>query len=256
METGNGSEQLRAKFTLMPELPQDQKRYQRVYYDGPTRKHMVPVDSPYLRRHIAEALKDAEVTAGDRILEIGCGMGRYTLLLASQKLAVEAIDMSPVMLQRLEKFNSSSSRVTLHCGDIESLGEEFEGRFDAVLGFFVLHHLADLPRSFAAVLRALRRGGRAVFVEPNPFNPLYYAQIAITPGITWKGDRGILNMRRGIVLEAMREAGLRDPGLRRFGFFPPQIANLTWTGPFERRIEAITLLEPVLPFQVFRATRP
>ena len=53
---------------------------------------MVPRDTPCLQRHVDELLRFASVSASDRVLEVGCGMGRYTLLLAERGVRVEGLD--------------------------------------------------------------------------------------------------------------------------------------------------------------------
>jgi SAM-dependent methyltransferase len=117
----------------------------------------------------------------------------------------------------------------------------------------MLHHLHDIERSFAGVRRLLKPGGRAVFLEPNAYNALFYAQILLWPGISWKGDKGIVRMRPGPVLGAMKAAGLAEPEFERFGFFPPFLANRRWGPAAERALESIPLWRTFLPFQLFRA---
>lgn len=95
-----------------------------------------------------------------------------------------------------------------------------------------------------------------MFLEPNPLNPLYYIQVAVTPGMTWRGERGILQMRPREMAMAMRAAGLRRPGLRRFGFFPPFLANLPRARRVETSLEHVPAWRPALAFQLFRAERP
>lgn len=62
---------------------------QRQYFERTSKKTMVPVDSPYLCRHIDQALCFVELTSQDRVFEVGCGMGRYTLLLAARGVNVK-----------------------------------------------------------------------------------------------------------------------------------------------------------------------
>ncbi len=179
-------------------------------------------------------------------------MGRYTLSLARRSLQVEAVDLSPVLLDALRGLDPEG-RITLHCLDIIDHPANMAGRFDAVLGFFTLHHIHDLQRTFTAVARVLRPGGRVVFLEPNPRNPLYYVQILITPGMSWRGERGILRMRPGILMEAMEGAGLRRLSMKRFGFFPPFLANLPGGGRVERALERFPPFVP--PAAAFPAVR-
>ncbi|MDO8671693.1 MAG: methyltransferase domain-containing protein, partial [Dehalococcoidia bacterium] len=128
--------------------------------------------------------------------------------------------------------------------------------FDLVLGFFVLHHLYALDDSIAAIARLVKSGGRMVFLEPNPFNPLYYVQMMVTPGMMWRGDGGIVRMRPSLVFRAMKGAGLEQVRMTRFGFFPPFAANQQWGPRLEAVLERVPVWNPFLPFQLFAAERP
>lgn len=231
-------------------------QFQRAYFEGRTKKTMVPREDRYLRRHVQEALSFGGIEAGARVAEVGCGMGRYTLLLAKRGLRVTGLDLSPVLLERLREYNVENLGLDVQCADIEDPPADLAGAFDAVVGFFVLHHLFDLDKGIRGIARLLRPGGRAVFVEPNPLNPLYYLQIAFTPGMHWKAERGILQMRPEVVRERMAGAGLRDFEFRRFGFFPPVLANRAAGARLEGWIERVPLLEPIRPFQLFRGELP
>jgi SAM-dependent methyltransferase len=229
---------------------------QRQYYQHAPKPGMQPTGAPYLQRHVDQLLHFGDIRAGDRILEVGCGMGRYTLILAARGLRVEGLDLSPELLARLRAFNGGRYDIALHCADVMQYPPELEGQFDAVVGFFTLHHLHDLTRCFAAMTRLARPNGRVVFLEPNPFNLLYYVQMAITPDMTWEGDRGILQMRPGRVRGAMRAAGLQRLASRRFGFLPPFLMNQPWGAGLEVTLECVPLWQPYLPFQLFRGQRP
>jgi SAM-dependent methyltransferase len=226
---------------------------QQQYYGGTVKPRMTPRDTPYLRRHVDELVRFGGIRPQDRVLEIGCGMGRYTLLLAGRGFRVEGMDLTPSLLDRLREFDSGRHRIPLYCGDVADPHPELEGQFDVVAGLFMLHHLHDLERSFAGVRRLLKPGGRAVFLEPNAYNILFYIQILLWPNISWKGDKGILRMRPGPVLRAMQAAGLSDRAYQRFGFFPPFLANRPWGPAAERALEKFPPWRTFLPFQLFRA---
>jgi SAM-dependent methyltransferase len=179
-------------------------------------------------------------------------MGRYTFALAERGLAVEGLDLSEELLRRFGTFDDGRYDIPLHCADILAPPSELEGRFDAVVGFFTLHHLHDLTASFRAMGRLLRPGGRIVFLEPNPLNVLYYIQMLAVPGMSWQGDKGILRMRPQIVFGAMAEAGLTAVSLRPFGFFPPFVTNRRFGARAEDLLQAVPLWRRFLPFQLFR----
>lgn len=231
-------------------------RFQCDYFEGPPKKTMVPKASPYLERHMDEALAFGHVGSTDRVLEVGCGMGRYTIPLAARGIRVEGLDMSSILLVRLREYGGGRLQIPLHSADVMRPPRQLEGAFDVILGFFVLHHVHDLPRSFVGMARLLKPGGRMVFLEPNPFNPLYYLQVAVTPGMKWKAERGLTRMRRGLIFEACEQAGLTGCALSRFGFFPPIVANRPAGRAVERVLEQVPLWRAALPFQLFKAHRP
>jgi SAM-dependent methyltransferase len=190
-----------------------------------------------------------------RVLEVGCGMGRYTLLLAELGLKMEGLDLSRFLLEKLSEFNSGRSNIPLHCGDIINPPPELGGKFDAIIGFFVLHHLHHLTLCFKAMVRLVKPGARIVFLEPNPYNLLYYIQIMITPGMTWRGDRGIVRMRPRVVLSSMKRGGLERVALARFGFFPPFLTNRVLGAKMEALLEHVFIWKTLLPFQIFKGER-
>ncbi len=228
-------------------------RLQRGYFEVGTKRTMLPAATPYVSRQVDALLAFAGYRAGERVLDVGCGMGRYTIPLVRRGVAVEGLDLSPVLLEYLR--DRTGDDVPVHCGDVLDLASELAGRFDRVVGFFTLHHLHELGASFAAMREMLRPGGRLTFLEPNPLNPLYYVQIAVTPGIRWEAERGLLRLRPAQVFAELRAAGFARPAVRRFGAFPPFVANLRGAGAVERALERVPLWRPLLPFQLFGADR-
>jgi SAM-dependent methyltransferase len=160
------------------------------------------------------------------------------------------------LLDKLVAYNGGRFDIPLHPADVADPPRALVGEFDAVVGFFALHHMHDLDACYAGMAQLVRPGGTVVFVEPNPFNPAYYAQILLSPRMRWRAERGILRMRRRLIFRAMTAAGLVGPQLVRFGLFPPLLAERTWTGGIEQAAEAALSPTPCLAFQIFSARRP
>lgn len=235
----------------------DQHNRQQVEYFKLAEKKltMLPEDTPYNRRQADEVIRFGGLHAGECVLEVGCGMGRHARYLAQQGLRVEGLELSPELLERFRFFNAGQYDIPLYCGDILDYSDELRGKFDAVVGFFVLHHLQDLPAYFSAMAKMVKPGGRLVFVEPNPYNLLYYLQIFFTPGMAWSAEKGILEMRRGVIFAAMQKAGLLRLEMQPFGFFPRFIANRAWGMRLERVLERVPFWRGLLPFQLFKGYR-
>ena len=227
---------------------------QRSYFERTVKTTMVPRPSRYLDRHLDEIVRATLLSPGDRMLEVGCGMGRYTVLLADRGIAVEGLDLSPVLLDQLAA-HPVGGRVPVHCADVLHPPQELRGAFDVVVALFALHHMHDPRAALRAMATLLRPGGRLALIEPNPFNPLYYAQIAVRRGMTWEGDGGIVHMRRRPLTRALQDAGLTDVYWERFGFFPPLLTDST-IGWLESPLESLAPLRPILPFQLFGGRLP
>jgi SAM-dependent methyltransferase len=234
---------------------EEHNRAQIEYFEHAGERAMRPTSSSYVEHQVNELVRFAGLVEGDRVLDVGCGMGRYTFPLADRGLRVEGVDLSQTLLDRLDRFNAGRYEIPLHCADVIDLPAALDGRFDAVVGFFTLHHLHDLSASFAAMARVVRPGGRVVFLEPNPLNVLYYIQLAVAPGMSWEGDKGILQMRPHTVFAAMAGAGLASPSMTRFGLFPPFVTNRSWGWRLERTLERVRAWRSLLAFQLFRADR-
>jgi SAM-dependent methyltransferase len=226
------------------------------YFERAGRHAMQPSFAPYVQRQVDRLVKFAPLKPGDRVLDVGCGMGRYTFALADRGIEVEGVDLSERLLQRFREFDAGRYEIPLYLADILEMPADLEGAFDAVVGFFTLHHLHDLRRCFEAMRSLAKQGGRVVFLEPNPVNVLYYIQLLLVPGMSWSGDKGILNMRPPIVFQAMEEAGLENPALERFGFFPPFVTNRPWGARMEALFESVQVWDRFLAFQLFRGDVP
>ncbi len=104
------------------------------------------------------------------VLEIGCGTGFFSLnlRLAGVVDAVHVTDISPGMVAAAVRNGEQLGiAVEGRVGDAESLPYD-DDSFDLVVGHAVVHHVPDVERAFAEMLRVLRPGGRLVICgEPT-----------------------------------------------------------------------------------------
>ena len=219
---------------------------------------MSPRPLACFERQIDTLFRVLDLDSSARLLDVGCGMGRFTLPLLRRGVEVVGLELSPGLLEELQHHAQlwGLPEVRTYCADMSAPPAELHGQFDAVVGFFTLHHVHDLAACMRGTLECVRPGGKVGFVEPNPWNPLYYLQISLTPGMSWKADAGILKMRRRLIFRAMREAGLEPTDHLKFGFLPPALSERGPLMGLDDFAERIRPLRPFLPFQVFAGQRP
>ena len=97
---------------------------------------------------------------GLRVLDVGCGAGRYLGLLAARGASrVVGIDPEPAMLAR--------AGAPVVCAGLPRLPIA-PAAFDLVVCALVVGHLPDLPGALAELGRVLRPGGTLVYSDMHP----------------------------------------------------------------------------------------
>jgi malonyl-CoA O-methyltransferase len=101
-------------------------------------------------------------------LELGCGTGKNTKLLAGISERVRSLDFSAAMIEKA-KQRVSSANVTFEIADITQRWPADDQLFDLVLCNLVLEHVEDLRFIFGEAARVLIAGGRFFVCELHPF---------------------------------------------------------------------------------------
>jgi ubiquinone/menaquinone biosynthesis C-methylase UbiE len=124
---------------------------------------------------------------GARVVDLGCGSGVFTHLLAQSGCDCVGVDISSKLLA---VGQSKYPHIPFVQGDIEKLPFKAES-FDGALLSGVVHHLPDASACAAEVFRILRPSGRFVAFDPNRMNPFmwlyrdhaspFYSPVGVTP---------------------------------------------------------------------------
>lgn len=107
---------------------------------------------------------------GARVLEVGCGDGRFARLLAARGAAVLGIDASPEMIRLARERTPAGAPIEFVCGDfsVHPLGPE---SYDAVVSVATLHHLPSVP-ALSRMKGLLKRGGVLLIHDVRSFSGL------------------------------------------------------------------------------------
>jgi glycosyltransferase involved in cell wall biosynthesis len=118
-----------------------------------------------INRWIADTVKP---WVGERVLEVGAGLGNLTLKLLPRS-SYTASDANPLHLEYLESRFGKYAWMDVRKVDLRR-AEDFdavEGRFDTVICMHVLEHAEEDGQALANLYRALAPGGRAILLVPQ-----------------------------------------------------------------------------------------
>jgi SAM-dependent methyltransferase len=114
------------------------------------------------RREVARLVDLLALPLGARVLDIPCGQGRHSHLLAEAGFDVTGLDYSNYLLKR-GRERGTGSRLRYVKGDMRRLPARWTGRFDAVVNLFTsfgfFQDPADDVRTISEFARVLRPGG-------------------------------------------------------------------------------------------------
>lgn len=105
------------------------------------------------------------VPAGTRVLDVGCGEGRFTSALALAGREVVGIDVAQEPLRRA-RAREGAGDLDLRLVPAEGPWPLEDASFDAVWAGEVLEHVADTAGCLSEVRRVLRSGGALVLSTP------------------------------------------------------------------------------------------
>lgn len=97
---------------------------------------------------------------GEKILDLGCGTGNFSIKLAQKGCQVTGIDISETMLERAaEKANKLDLDINFIKTD--ALNLEFEANhFDSVFSMAALEFIEDLKKAVQEMKRVVKPGGK------------------------------------------------------------------------------------------------
>jgi SAM-dependent methyltransferase len=118
-----------------------------------------------VRDYHLRLLEAAAVSAGERVLDLGCGIGQVSRDLAAQGADAVGIDLSRPMLAKARELAQ---------GDVDFVEGDAQvhpfpaGSFDVVVSRFGCMFFADRVAAFTNVARATRPGGRLALLVWQP----------------------------------------------------------------------------------------
>jgi len=159
-------------------------------------------------------------SAGQRVLEIGCGLGTDGVQFAKAGADYTGVDLTAAAVDLARKnFELRGLPGVFQVADAERLDFP-ESSFDVVYSHGVLHHTPDTQRAIKEVHRVLKPGGRAIVMLYHRDSYNYAVNIRLFRRVgagllRWNGGMQLVHRLTGEPVESLAEhaAMLRsDPG--------------------------------------------
>ena len=140
--------------------------------------------SPGGREFSSRLIETLQLTPGQHVLDVGCGLGGSAFLMAEQyKAVVTGIDLSENMLElardKLARHQLEESVRLLH-KDCLTLSET--NFYDAIYSRDVFLHIRNKDQLFVLLHKALKKDARLLFTDyacgPRPWHPTFEQYVA------------------------------------------------------------------------------
>jgi len=129
------------------------------------------LSSRIANERLSKAVMQMARLEGKRVIDVGCGDGKYTMeLLSGRPAYVLGVDAAKSAVDTAAKkaYRAKARNVEFRVMDFYKL-KELNERFDIAIVRGVLHHLYDLEKAVAAVSGI---ANEVVVIEPNGYNPV------------------------------------------------------------------------------------
>jgi ubiquinone/menaquinone biosynthesis C-methylase UbiE len=156
-----------------------------------------------------QLVDQAQLQAGLRVLEIGCGTGTLTIQIKARHPSVDVVGLDPdpkALARARRKATREGVALQLDQGFSDHLPYA-DGSYDRVLSAFMFHHLLheEKRQSLQEIRRVLRPGGSLHLLDVGSAHGGFGGLIA---RFFHRGERG---SSVDTILTLMQEAGFADP---------------------------------------------
>jgi SAM-dependent methyltransferase len=177
----------------------------------------------FLRPLTGRLFREAGIGAGQRVLDLGSGVGDVAMLAAAivgPSGVVVGVDRDPVSIARARSRVAEAGLQNVQIIEGDATRLRFDEPFDAVVGRFILEWVPDPVAVIRSVAGLVRPGGVIAFHEP-----VWAPALAVAPQLSlWTASASLLRdtLNRsgadtdiGLVLHRIfRQAGLPMPTVR------------------------------------------
>ena len=155
-----------------------------------------------------------------KVLDVGCGFGRFTIPLAKMGYEMQGIDITPILIKNAKNISKKAKTdIKFIVGDMRKLPYK-DNEFDAIICmwsvFIELINKKDQLRALSEMIRVLRLEGMAIIEMPLPMkDSVNYPDIGdffklnkkthiVSGKINWKPTRLAYNQDKKTLIQLMK----------------------------------------------------
>ena len=150
----------------------DEEIFDRIYYQEEFVPHKLNPSAISTNRYDDSWSLIQRVDTNSRVLEIGCGIGQYTVSLAQRFRSVVAIDYSEVAITRAKELISKNfpdlvPKIEFRRANAADLSEFYGADFDLVCALAIVEHVPDIFGVMDNISQVTKSQGYLNLAVPN-----------------------------------------------------------------------------------------
>lgn len=174
--------------------------------------------SGWLQKDTGELIEGFAIRATDRVLDIGCGTGGYTLFAGRQGAEIYVADLDPENVHRaVERLADTAARVVHPLVTDANPIPLPDGHLDKVIAMEVLEHVDHPDRFLAELVRVGKPGAQYLIAVPDALSE--HAQKGIAADSYFQKPNHIHVFEREDLDQLVRDAGLIIERRVHYGFY-------------------------------------
>lgn len=194
---------------------------------------------------------------GKKILDLGCGTGRFGIKLAAAGAeSVIGLDLSEVAIEKANHLAKEMSVSNFQAIQRELNSNDFKNAFDIILCVNMLHHTDEQDLVLNNIYNSLKEGGSLIVFENNSLNPLFVPFFILIGALKAHLTIPYLLSNKYSLSKLITRNGLKIEKVERYAWLPTMLYN---TSSFFIRLNkflnSVPIVKEFTAFYFFKAVR-
>ncbi|MDT8445850.1 MAG: methyltransferase domain-containing protein [bacterium] len=162
---------------------------------------------------------------GKKVLDLGCGAGRYSIRCAEDAEEVIGTDLSPVSIELANQNAASRGLQNMKALVFDFKEIRWERYFDRAILVNMLHHTSEAEQILQNLSLSLKEDGSLVIFENNSMNPLFIPFFIKLGQLGSHWSRQYLRSNLFSLKKLLEANGFVVEEIHRYGFLPTGLYN-------------------------------